>query len=60
KKEWMGLWRFMDVVGIGGFCVVGGRIGTGEGSVWRQGCGCFLFNGSRGVDRFYLTAAGLR
>ena len=39
KKEWMGLWRIMGGVGIGGFWDFGSRIGVMEGSVWRQGCG---------------------
>ena len=39
KKEWMGLWHVMGVVGIGGFWDFGSRIGAVEGSVWRQGCG---------------------
>ena len=49
KREWMGLWRIMGGVGIGGFWDFGSRIGR-----WRVVCG------GKGVDGFCLTAAGLR
>ena len=32
---------------ISGFWDFDGRIGAVKDSVWRQGCGWFLFNGSR-------------